>query len=42
MEIETNPQEDRTGSFKGYYELLRKRYAYFQKIVQEYRLTTFL
>ena len=30
-QIETNPQEGIVGSFKKYYELLRKWFAYFRK-----------
>ena len=38
LQIETDPQEGTVGSFKEYYELLRKKFAYFQKIVHKYRL----
>ena len=38
QEIETNLQEGTPGSFRVYYALLRKRFAYFQKIVHNYRL----
>ena len=31
LEIKTNTLEGTFGSFKEYYELLRKRFAYFQK-----------
>ena len=34
LEKETNSQEGTSGSFKEYYELLRKRFAYFQKMVK--------
>ena len=38
LQTETNPQEGIAGSFKEYYELLRKRFVYFHKTVQEHRL----
>ena len=38
LEIETNQQEGTSGSFKECYELLRERFAYFQKALQDYRL----
>ena len=31
LEIETNPEEGTSGSFKEHYGLLRKRFANFQK-----------
>ena len=36
--METNSQEATSGSFKGYYQLSKKMFAYFQKRVQDYRL----
>ena len=36
--METNPQQVISGSFKEYYELLMKRFVYFQKIVQDSKL----
>ena len=38
LEIDTNPQEGTSRSFKDYYELMWKRFVYFQKIVKEYKL----
>ena len=38
LEIETNTQEGTTGSCKEYCELIRKLFAYLQKIVEEYGL----
>ena len=37
LETETNSQEGTSGSFKEYY-VIYKRFAYFQKIFQDYRL----
>ena len=37
LEIETISQESASGSFKEYYQLLRKWLVYFQKMVQDYR-----
>ena len=34
LEIKTNPQEGTSVTFKEHYDLLRKGFAYFQKIVQ--------
>ena len=38
LEIESNPQEGTSESFKEYYEILWKRFSYLHKIVQDYRL----
>ena len=38
LKIETNPQEGTCGTLKYYYEVLMKRFAYFQKMVQDYTL----
>ena len=38
LEIEKNPHEGTFGFFKEYFELLRKMFAYSQKIVPDYRL----
>ena len=38
LQIETNPQEGTSGSFKEYNELMKKRFAYFKRIVQDYRV----
>ena len=37
LEIKLISQEGTSGSFKEYYKILRKRFAYFQKTVQDYR-----